>query len=92
MTKKGHDMLQMLSNGYDVVIAESIEDAREILINEFGISYDETEGDGWRIYAPDEEFALAVEADDEPFVRKETKLVSEWISESGRGFFGTTEY
>ena len=80
-------MLQMFSNGYDVVIADSLDEARTMLMDEFGLDPEDVEGEGWNVHEMGEAFTLELDESG----AEETKLVSEWITENGKGILASTE-
>jgi hypothetical protein len=68
-------MLRLFYNGYDYIIAESQEAARDFLVNKIGTEPSEAEGDGFVEIPLDQPFTIL----DEDTNEKETMLVSEWI-------------
>ena len=80
--------MKLLTNGTDFVIAESVEDARKYLIEYCGYSEEETDGEqDWYQIDNDKELKVS----DELNSLSETKKVSEWIKENGRGLLASTE-
>ena len=87
-------MLKIWDNGYDSVIAESEDDARAVILELCG-PMDEIDGDGWTVYADDEDFTLLdldapVPLGQEP--PKITMKAGEWVAKHGRCYLGSTEY
>lgn len=88
--------LKMFTNGIDYVIAEDLEEAKDILCQEYygpNISYKdldlivkkELDGTGWKQKNNDETFTLYQE-----FGGGITRTIAYWIKEEGRGFFASS--
>lgn len=82
--------LHIYSNWHEFVIATSIEEAKNIIVESYGYEFEkeDIEGDGWRQYPDDIEFDLYNEDQTVGI----TKLASEWIKEHGKGHFASREF
>jgi hypothetical protein len=80
--------LKIWSNGYDFLIAESEDAAKELLKKTTGFQGDEfLEGDGWYAFNDNDDFTLR-EEDDKP--RKQTAKA--WCEEHGVGYFAAIDW
>ena len=90
--------LKMFTNGMDYIIAESLEQARNILcrgMHGLDQSYEDLEpilqkeldGYGWKLKDNEETFTLYLETGGGI-----TRTVEDWIGREGEGFFASSEY
>lgn len=90
--------LKMFTNGMDYVIAEDLEQAKDILCQQYyGLDScykdldsnlkKELDGTGWKQKDNDETFTLY-----EEFGGGITRTIAYWIRKEGRGFFASSEY
>lgn len=90
--------LHIFTNGIDFVIANGIEEAREIVLPMYGynqpyekldwMAQEEVDVDGWEQFPDENNFTLC--SDDG--VTQETKTASEWVKINGKGYFASSEY
>lgn len=87
------DNLKMFSNGYDVAIAATEEEAKQMTATLHGYEEysDELDGDGWFEYDSDQLFNFCEDTDSYP-LKYEKKPVQEWIGIYGAGYLGGTEW
>ncbi|MHC4397426.1 MAG: hypothetical protein ACYS1A_17435 [Planctomycetota bacterium] len=84
--KDGEQMdLFMWSNEFDFVIAESADEARQLVMDHYGI--EDYEGGEFEQANEEQEFTLRLDDG-----QKETKRVRDWIAEFGKSYFACTEY
>ncbi len=93
--------LHVFFNGYDFVVAESIDDARQVALDQQGspeqrakwspetlaLVTQDVEGDGWEQWPDDRRLKLV---DDGGKILVD-KPCTEWVHESGRGWLGGNE-
>lgn len=77
--------LCMWSNEVDYVVAESADEAKQIVSDHYGCG-DEDLGI-FEEEAVEKEFTLRMEDG-----TKITKLIADWVKERGKGYFACTEY
>jgi hypothetical protein len=79
--------LSLYTNDTDFVIASSPAEARSICAKECGIT--PLEAGPFKVYSAAKTFTLF----QDPYEKKkETKTVSAWIKEHGKGYFACSEY
>lgn len=79
--------LSLYTNDTDYVIASSPAEAARICANECGVSLEEA--GKFEVYSAAKTFTLYQSPDEN---KKETKTVSAWIKEHGKGYFACSEY
>lgn len=85
--------LNLWTNGCDMVIAASADEAKQVVLDLSGPMDEETlNGDGWAVCPDDDPFTLREDTDEEPWFRDRTMSVREWVAEHGPGYFASTEY
>jgi hypothetical protein len=93
ITKQGYrkmNALEMWTNGVDFVIAETLEEAKEITIKKQGFDINDAkdcislEYEGWKLCDKDKNFTLR---NCLTGLVKDKKKVDDWIKERGKGYF-----
>lgn len=86
--------LKIWSNGTEIIIAESEQQAKDILLEMSGpMDEEELDGEGWYSYDDDETFVLSEETDTPPYVITKNRKAKEWCKEAGKpSYFASTEW
>lgn len=87
-------MLGLWTNEFETVVAESENDAKDLLVKLglYELDTEEIEGDGWRLMSDNEDYTLIVEIDEAPYTQRMTKKAKDWCVYNGRGHLGSSEY
>lgn len=83
--------LQLWTNDYDTVVAESAKEAAELMLRQCGADQEDIDTYCWEEFELHEkqgDAELTIVIDDEPV----KKTVRDWIAENGKGLLCSTEY
>ncbi len=82
--------MRVYFNDAEYVVAESVADAANVLIEEYGLSQDEVAEMDWTVLPDDRVIRISYPDDNPPHT--ETKTAREWADISPRGVLCSTEY